>query len=405
MSKIFATLAFLLISFFIYGFYISQFELNFVKRKVKTSDFYYDYKFAMNIHTNLSIGSEPLSVVLSEAKKAHNKFIMLTDLNPQIKSPDDSYLQNTGILQGAKYGYKDSRLIYYSPLTKNLGLKSGESQLLLSDMLSQEASKNSDSLLILAHPYKTGFHWKGPMSAGLDGVEIANLKSMSQQSWYYSKLSTIWSILLYPFNPKLALMRLFQEPSEELLLFDETSQQRKFAAFQGAEASARAIPLADWFIKFPSYESVLSIASNHLLLTSELTGNMSKDKFKILAALKAGQFYICFDALGNPKGFETYLFDERTQKRFSMGSTISAKNNSSKKIHFYFKLPAEPSSFYEVVLLKNGKRVDTLNTFEGIFPIQGPGVYRLQVRISPPLPLPDAIKWLTWIYTNNFYIN
>lgn len=400
MNRILATFAFLLISFFIYGFYISQFELNFIQRKVKTSDFFYDYKLTMNIHTNLSIGSEPLSVVLSEAKKAQNKIIMITDLNPQIKSPDDTYLQNVGVLQGAKYGYKDSRLIYYSVKEKNLGLKTGESQLLLSDLLSQEISKNSDALLVLAHPFKTGFTWAGPIPDSLDGVEIANLKSLSQQSWSYSKLSTIWSILLYPFNPKLALMRLFQEPTEELHLFDQVSQQRRFVAFQGAEASARAIPLADWLVKFPSYESVLSISSNHLLLTSELTGNIAKDKIKILSALKNGQFYICFDALGDPKGFETYVLDESNQKKHSIGSSLKTNKNT----HFYFKLPLQPTSFYEVILLKNGKRVDTLNTFEGFFPIQGPGTYRIQVRISPKLPLPDAIKWLTWIYTNNFYV-
>lgn len=354
----------------------------------------------MNIHTNLSIGSEPLSVVLSEAKMAQNKFMMITDLNPQVKSPDDSYLQNVGVLQGAKYGYKDSRLIYYSTKEKNLGLKQGESQLLLSDLLSQSADKNSDSLVVLAHPFKVGFSWTGELPDGLDGIEIANLKSMSQQSWNYSKISTIWSILLYPFNPKLALMRIFQEPTEELMLFDQASQKRKLVAFQGAEASARAIPLADWLIKFPSYEKVLTIASNHLLLTSELTGNMSQDKVKILSALKNGQFYICFDGLGDPKGFEAYVLDAPKQRRYSMGQEIKM----SKDLQFYFKLPTEPTSFYEVVLLKNGERVDTLNTFEGVFPLQGPGTYRIQVRISPRFPLPDAIKWLTWIYTNNFYI-
>lgn len=400
MNRILATLAFFLISFFIYGFYISQFELNFIQRKVKTSDFYYDYKLTMNIHTNLSIGSEPLSVILTEAKKAQNKFIMLTDLNPQIKSPSDSYLHNIGVLQGAKYGYKDSRLIYYSLTEKNLGLRSGESQLLLSDLLSQDAQRSPSSLLVLAHPFKTGFTWTGPIPKGLDGLEVINLKSMSQRAWSYSKLSTIWSLLLYPFNPQFALMRLFNEPVEELELFDEVSQQRKFVAFQGAEASARAIPLADWLVKFPSYERVLSMASNHLLLTSELTGNITQDTNKILNALKNGQFYLCFDALGEPKGFEAYLLDESSQKKFSIGSRVRASKNT----HFYFKLPAEPNSFYEVVLLKNGERIDILNTFEGVFPLQGPGVYRIQVRISPRLPLPDAVRWLTWIYTNNFYI-
>lgn len=400
MNRILAYFAFLLISFFIYGFYISQFELNFVHRKVKTNDSYYDYTMGMNIHSTLSIGSEPLSVILSEAKLAQNKFILMSDLNPQMKIPEDSYLQNIGVLQGAKYGYKDSRLIYFSTTEKNLGLRNGESQLQLSDMLSEDPSKNPNSIIVLAHPYKIGFNWVGEIPQGLDGVEIVNLKSMSQRSWGYSKISTFWSLLLYPFNPKLALIRLFQEPTEELILFDETSQKRKFIAFQGAEASARAIPLADWLVKFPSYERVLSIASNHLLLTSELSGNMNEDRKKIASALKDGQFYICFDALGDPKGFETYIYQEGLTKKYSLGSSIL----HSKELKIYFKLPAEPTAFYEVVLFRNGKRIDTLNTFEGLFSVKEPGTYRIQVRISPRLPLPDAIKWLTWIYTNNFYV-
>lgn len=401
MNKLLASFAFILISYFIYGFYISQFELNFVTRQIKTTDTYYDYRLGMNIHTNESIGSEPLSVILPEARLAQNKFLLITDLNPKMKLPEDSYLQNIGVLQGAKYGYKDSRLLYFSTATKNLGLRPGESQLQLSDLLTQQSDKNSNTLLVLAHPYKIGFSWAGDISEGLDGVELVNLKSMSQRSWDYSKISTIWSLLLYPFNPKLALIRLFQEPNEEIMLFDEISKKRHFVAFEGAEASARAVPLADWLVKFPSYERVLSIASNHLLLTSELSGNMVEDRPKILAALKKGQFYICFDALGDPKGFETYIYEENSKKKYSLGSKIS----HTKNLKLYFKLPTEPSSFYEVILYKNGERIDNLNTFEGVFSLHSPGVYRLQVRISPRLPLPDAIKWLTWIYTNNFYLN
>ena len=400
MTRFFSMLTFLLIAFFIYGFYVSQFELNFVPRKVKTSDFYYDYRLSMNIHTNQSIGSEPLSVVLSEAKKAENNFILITDLNPDLKIPDDSYLQNVGVLQGAKYSYKDSRLLYFSTQDKNLGLGKGESQLQLSDLLSEEAHKNTLDFISLAHPFGKGFKWTGEMPNGLDGVEIVNLKSLSQMSWDKSKLSTLWSLLIYPFNPKLALIRLAQEPTEEISLFDQVSQKRHFVATAGAEASARAIPLADWLVKFPSYERSLSIVSNHLLLSSELSGNMQSDRNSILSALKQGQFYICFDALGDSRGFQTYLISEQGQKRISMG----ALTKYTKNLKIYFKLPSEPTAYYEVVLYKNGERIDILNTFEGLFPIKEPGVYRIQVRISPRLPLPDAVKWLTWIYTNNYYI-
>ncbi|OFZ28430.1 MAG: hypothetical protein A2622_04840 [Bdellovibrionales bacterium RIFCSPHIGHO2_01_FULL_40_29] len=401
MTRFFSVLAFLLISFFVYGFYVSQFELNFVPRTVKTSDLYYDYRLSMNIHTNQSIGSEPLSVILGESKKAENNFILISDLNPSMKIPDDSYFQNIGVLQGAKYGYKDSRLLYFSTLDKNLGLRAGESQLQLSDLLTGDAVKNENHFISLAHPFSLGFDWTGDIPIGLDGIEIVNLKSLSQHSWRKSKLSTLWSLLIYPFNPKLALIRLFQEPTEEISLFDQVSSKRPFVATAGAEASARAIPLTDWLIKFPSYERSLSIVSNHLLLTSELSGNMQVDRESILTALKRGQFYICFDALGEPKGFQTYLLNEQSRKRFPLGSNIQFDKN----LKIYFKLPSEPTAYYEVVLYRNGERIDVLNTFEGLFSLPGPGAYRLQVRISPRLPLPDAVKWLSWIYTNNYYIN
>ncbi len=400
MTRFFSLLTFLLITFFIYGFYVSQFELNFVPRKVKTSDLYYDYRLSMNIHTNQSIGSEPLSVVLSEAKKAENNFILITDLNPVQKIPDDSYFQNVGVLQGAKYSYKDSRLLYFSAQEKNLGLAKGESHLQLSDLLSEDTKKNMLDFISLAHPFGKGFQWTGEMPNGLDAIEIVNLKSLSQNSWEKSKLSTLWSLLIYPFNPKLALIRLSQEPTAEINLFDQVSQKRHFVATAGAEASARAIPLTDWLVKFPSYERTLSIVSNHLLLSSELSGNMQNDRNAILSALKQGQFYICFDALGDSRGFQTYLINDQEKKRISMGG--STKNNKNLKI--YFKLPSEPTAYYEVALYKNGERIDILNTFEGLFPVPGPGVYRIQVRISPRLPLPDAVKWLTWIYTNNYYV-
>lgn len=377
---------------------MSQFELNFVSRTASSPNTFYDYRLSSNIHTNQSIGSEPLSVIVTEAKKVKSNILLITDLNPTQKLPNDTYLMNLAILRGAKYGYKDSRLIYYSASEKNLGLNAGESHLQLSDLLSQSADKHPDQFLALAHPYKLGFSWTGDLPTGLDAVEIVNLKSLSQRSWEKSKLSTIWSLLLYPFNPKLSLIRLFQEPREEINLFDQTSQKRKLVAIAGAEASARAIPFTDWLLKFPSYERSLSITSNHLLLESELTGNMTLDSEKILQALKLGHFYICFDALGDSTGFQTYLLQNKN--KLSMGSELSF----SKNLKIYFKLPSEPTAFYEVILLKNGERVDTLNTFEGLFEINSPGVYRLQVRISPRLPLPDAVKWLTWIYTNNYYI-
>ncbi|NUN04524.1 MAG: hypothetical protein HUU57_02070 [Bdellovibrio sp.] len=55
-------------------------------------------------------------------------------------------------------------------------------------------------------------------------------------------------------------------------------------------------------------------------------------------------------------------------------------------------------------LLFRKEVVARINDPETSFPITQPGTYRVQVRVSPLMPLPDAKKWITWIYTNPFFV-
>ena len=390
MNRIFLALACGLIGFVVYGFYISQFEFALIPNRKYTENvvpLFYDYKMSLNIYTNLSTGSGDPTSIAQEAKKARLNFILLSDPNFTESLEPDRYLFSVGILSAYKIEQQNFNYILYSPKSKNFN--SG---------LNFPLSQPQNYFAIAGHPITKSFNEKEVYNSLVDGIEVINFKNVIQKSWLNSKLSTIWSLLYYPFNPRLALMRLYKEPVEELELFDKLSQKRKISFICGAEATARAVPFANWFVKFPSYESSFDIASQHIMLESELIGDMSVDHEKIFQALKSHRSYVAFDALGNSDGFETYVI-QKNHKSF-LGDDIKLDN----KTQIYYKLPSEPTAFYEVVLFKNGVRLDHLNTFEGLFSIKSPGVYRLQVRLSPRFPLPDAIKWITWIYTNNFYI-
>lgn len=399
--RIWIVLSSFLILYFVYGFYISQYEVGIIKSQLKkdsTGDFY-EYKGVINVHTDLSLGSSPPSTVIAVARQVGLDFIMITDLNV-FDLPDnmEGYNGSTLVMVGGKYSYIDSRLIDYSLSKNDIGFSLGDAQTSLADYLSQPIGSLKDNLLILAHPFKSGFTWSGDIPSGLDGIEILNMKTQSQRAWEESKLSVFWSLLTYPFNPKLAFLRLFFEPSEELALFDQLSTQRKITAFAGSEASARAIPVGSVPIRFPSYSRIFEFVTNHVLLKSELTGNFQADRVKILQALKQGQFYIGFDLLGDPKGFSAVLND--ANKIHPIGSTVKFKAGQKLQI----SLSSEPNAFFEVVVYKNGFRHATFNTVESTLNIAEPGAYRVQVRVSPFLPLPDAKRWFTWIYTNPFFI-
>lgn len=399
--KIWITLSVFLIGYFVYGFYIYQFDLSVVPKQLRKENppGFYDYRGVINVHTDQSLGSSRPLQVISSAKAANLDFIMFTDLNVFRDSSNiEGYHGNLLALVGSKISYLDSRLIYYSLLNEPLGTALGDSQVKLADLLSQNIGANRDNLLILAHPFKAGFSWSGDIPSGLDGFEILNIKSLSVRAWELSKVSTVWSLIMYPFNNKLALLRLFSEPSEELNLLDQLSQERTIVGYAGAEASARAIPLANYLVKFPSYQRSFELFTNHVLLRSELTGNTAADRQKIFSALKAGQFYLSFDLIGDPKGFNAYIEDKG--KIYPMGSNIKFNKTLTLKV----RIPVEPLEYFEVVIYRNGIRYETFNSSEVDIQIKEPGAYRVQVRVSPYLPLPDAKKWISWIYTNPFFI-
>jgi len=221
------------------------------------------------------------------------------------------------------------------------------------DLLSQKWSPTSEQIAVLAHPFNSGPTWTGPYPTGLDGVEILNSKSISKKAWERSKFNVIWSFISYPFNPRFFVLRLFREPSDEISLWDKLSAERPTWGFAGADANARAIPLADYLVKFPSYAMSFGIFSNHILLPTELTGNYEKDRQKIFFGSQAGQFYTALDLLEIPRGL--LLKIEMKDETYLMGSQIKMR----KGLRLFARLQLNQKNFYEIVVYKNGTEFST----------------------------------------------
>ena len=120
---------------------------------------------------------------------------------------------------------------------------------------------------------------------------------------------------------------------------------------------------------------------------------------EIFSALKKGNFYLSFDLIGDPTGFISYIEDR--DKKIIFGSQLEFNKHQILVV----KLPSKPKFFFEVLIIKNGERVGVYNSEYLEHKIDGPGVYRVQVRVSPYFPLPDAKKWVSWIYTNPYFIH
>jgi hypothetical protein len=386
---------------FFYGLILSQTHLSAIPEELepKNPSGFYDYRGISNVHSERGLGSGSALDVIRAAQEANLDYLIMTDLNAfGDSSIPDSYHRKLLFISAAEYSYLDSRLIHFD-LQKAHSLEGlGQAQLLLADLLSQSDKDSRDDLIVLAHPLKPGYQWNGAIPAGLDGIEVINLKSLWRQAWEANKISFLWSAIVYPFNSDLALLRLYDEPAEELQLWDQLSAVRHTVGMAGAEATAKTSPVGDAYLRFPSYQTSFSFISNHVLLRSELTGEAEGDRKKILTALNEGQFYMSLDVIGNPKGFSTYI--SQGEQIFPLGSRVKLSSGMKVMIH----LPAKPKGSFEAVLFKDGQRYKTSNDVDSAFEITEPGVYRVIVRTFLNFTLPDGNRWITWIYTNPFYV-
>ena len=365
----------------------------------KNAPGYYDYRGVSNVHTDRNLGTGSAIHVIRAAQEANLDFLFLTDLNQfsTVGAIPDGYHRKTLVMVADEYSYLDSRLLLYEwghqPFFETLG----QSQLYIADLLSQ-TSEDRESLIVLAHPTKPGFSWNGAYPTGLDGVEIVNLKSAWRKAWDSNKISFFWSSFVYPFNSDLALMRLYDEPQEELDLWDQRSHARHTIGMAGAEATARTASIGDISWKFPSYQTSFSLLSNHVLLRTELTGEADGDRRKIVSALTKGEFYVSLDVLGNPKGFS--VIAQNGDHVYPMGSRLK----QAKGTHLVVHLPSEPMVPFEAALIKDGQHIASTNTVDSKFEIGEPGVYRVLIRVFCGFTLPDGNRWVTWIYSNPFYV-
>lgn len=402
MIRLIGFFAAVLITYFIYGFYVSQQDLTVVPAQFPqtASNEYHDYRGVLNVHTSLGRGSASPQAVINVARNSDLDFMIITDVN-QFSGQDhyDGYYGPLMVLQEPEFSYLDSRVTIFPPSEYEGPSNHGEASVLIADLLSQTSPRNRAQHVGFLHNAESEYGWTGDLPTGLDAIEILNSRAIAYRAWKQSKLNVVITLLIYPFNPLYSFLRLYHEPADELRQWDEAGAKRPLYGFAGAEASARAIPLADYLIRFPSYRSSFSISSNHVLMTSELTGNYKMDRQKLLTAFKKGQYYFAIDLLGDPRGFFTEM--HTAGARFTMGSSL----RWHKDLTLHAEIPIEPNAFFEIVLLRNGERIATSNTRLLDSPIPGPGVYRIIVRVSPQLPLPDGKKWITWIFSNPFFVN
>lgn len=393
-------LALFVCAFLGYGIYLNRYQVPVILEELRPAhpEGFYDYRGALHVLSKRSEQSPIPREELAAAQKVGLDFIVFNDPGVQL-SAHDGYLNGILTIEGASFNYLDSLFLYLPTEGAETFEVMGTPQIYLADLLSQSRPTPDMDLAIMAHPFKPGFQWQGSYPTGLTGLEVINLRSIWQSSWISSRLAFLWSLFVLPFNSDLALLRLYKEPEKELALWDQLARERFTLGVAGAHSKSSRVHLGPFSFTFPTYETSFGLITNHVLLDAELIGEAERDRDALVHGLKRGSVYMSLDILGDPRGFNAVL--KQGGKAHPIGSQVSLSDG---ELFLEASLPTTPRFPYEIVYWRNGERVLNVSLPEARLSLSEPGVYRVQVRVIPTLPLPDGKQWTSWIYTNHFYV-
>jgi hypothetical protein len=345
----------------------------------------------LHMHTVYSDGTGTHQDIAEAAIKAGLDAVIVTDHNLLVKEMEAYYNwegKSTLVLIGEEIHDVDrvpqkNHLLVFNT-NEELADQAGDPQQLI------EIIKQAGGLSFLAHPtdpaaplFDQGdFSWVDWDIDGFTGLELWNGFS-EFKTLLKSKPKAIW----YAFQPR----RIGRGPLPETIkIWDRlTSSGEKIVAVGGSDAHALAGSLGPLRRTLFPYLFHFQAVNTHLLISENLTGELSNDKSLIYSALRDGSCFIGYDLPHPTRGFR--FFANSSHGQMQMGEEIDLRGEITLQI--YLPRPAECSLFKDGVKIKSwrGKK-------ECFHPVSDPGVYRVEAYLF------YKGRKRTWIISNPIYV-
>ena len=237
-------------------------------------------------------------------------------------------------------------------------------------------------------------------NSDFDGDEVfSNHTELKKANPLLAAGDLIWS---YPSYPQLTLMSYLRRPDANLQKFDEIAAQRKISLFAGTDAHSNigfhvfGDDTGHKFIniKLDPYATTFAIARAHVLIEKDKPFNRDT----LLEAIKAGRFFVGFDAWGDTSGFRFTIGDGTDQA--TLGDEVTLKPGMVLTVAT--PVPAR------VVFVENGhgKLSGTFvptpdGSNESKLTVVSPGVYRVEVYLGQ---YGSPFGEMPWIISNPIYV-
>ncbi len=326
---------------------------------------YFEVQGVYHIHTTHSDGTRTTGKVAAAAARQHLDFIILTDHgNPNRPSlAEQGWKEDVLVLAGSELSVSRGHMVALDfEMSRGTFAQDAE--------LAAQQVKAEGGFLIIAHPYsKARWSWGGAIDP--DGIEIVDSDSMIKRNF----LSALPYLPVFPFSPRLFLLKTLERPVRTLRKWDELCAVRNVSGYFSADAHL-------------TYGALFSCFRLHVLLGEPLAKPFDEAKDQIFSALRRGRFYSAVDAARPAGGF--LFWAESGDTSFPMGSTLSFSATPRLRLRAEADFPQN----VEMRLLRDGKTVLRTESREISTVPEEPGTYRIEVYLRGKTLLAEDFPWI-----------
>jgi len=242
----------------------------------------------------------------------------------------------------------------------------------------------------LAHPFDPSLPYLGASSIAWRDWQVDGYRGL--EIWnYMSNLKGLVSGRLSALRLALNPERFVVGPRPETLAkWDELlSQGRRVAAIGGSDAHAFRLSMGPITRTIFPYEFLFRAVNLHLLLPSELTGDVDHDKALILSAIGRGNSWVAYDMMAPTRGFR---FSGQGRSKGVMGDEVKLDVGATLQV-------VTPAKCH-IKLLRDGVVVKEIQNDVSLthLPVE-PGAFRVECRRH------HMGKDRGWIYSNPIYLH
>ena len=345
----------------------------------------------IHIHSTYSDGSKTPKEITKIAAEAGVDIIMITDHNVYPIGFEDYYTYGNSkvmLLVGEEI-HDQNRQPQKNHLLA-LGIDHDYSRLAEDPQNLIDQLNKADALSFIAHAYDPALPMIG--EADLSWVDwsikdFTGLELWNNLSEFKIRAKKIWHPLFFAFFPKFMA---YEAPIQIRNIWDSFLQKgERMVAIAGVDAHQLSYHVGPFTKEVFPYSYHFKTIRNHLLIPSELCGEIRKDRKVVVDAMRDGHLFIANDMVKPAKGFEFYL--ESAGKNVIMGDSVPFESGQELTVRLPY--PAKCRLIRDGGILDE-RKIESSHAWK----IDKPGAYRLECY-RRYLGLKRG-----WIFSNPVYV-